>query len=57
MSIYDNAKGLAPSRLYVTLTEIYTIITISICSCVLFVGLDSNSSRFESITLDTSPIL
>ena len=57
MSICDNAKDLAPSRLYVALTKIFTIIASSICSYVLFVGLDSNSSRFELIALDTSPIL
>ena len=51
MSICDNAKGQAPSRLYVALTKISTIIV------VLFVGLDSNSSRFELIALGTSPIL
>ena len=39
MFICNNAKGLAPSRLYVALTKISTIIASSICSCVLFVRL------------------
>ena len=38
MSICDNAKGLAPSRLYVALTKIFLIIASSICSCELFEG-------------------
>ena len=39
MSICDNARNLAPSRLYAAL-KIFTIVASSICSCVLFVGLD-----------------
>ena len=33
MSICNNAKGLAPPRLYVALTKISKIIASSICSC------------------------
>ena len=49
-SYVDNIKGPFPNRLYVVLTKTVptsTVTASSICSYVLFVGLDNNSSRFE----------
>ena len=49
-SYFDNTKGPSPSCLHVALTKTLptsTVIASSICSCVLFVGLDNNSSRFQ----------
>ena len=37
--------------------NISNIYSNSICSCVLFVGLDSNSRRFDFVAVDTSVVL
>ena len=59
----DYAKGKSRSRLYVCYVALTrtsptsAVITSSICSCVLFVGLDNNSSRFDLLAVNTSPSL
>ena len=56
----ENAKGTSLSRLYVALTKTSptsTVIASSIYSCVLSVGLDSNSSRLDLLGVDTSPVV
>ena len=47
-------------EIYITLTKASptsTVITSYICSCVLFVGLDSGSRRLDLLAVDTSPVL
>ena len=56
MFICDNAKGLSFLILYVALTKTSTVIASSICSCVLLVGLDSDSRKCESLSQNTSSI-
>ena len=52
MFICNNVKGL----LLQDCMLISTVIASCICSCVLFVRSDSNSSKFELLALDTSPV-